>query len=372
MTYGSPVAERWLGLCPKQPGRCTAPVACRVPEEPAHAGQPEGKGLGPAPVFRGFCIALSGTRTLLRHRSLFWFPFVTGLVLAGLFTTQYGIRLLSVYPYDAIDLPRWIVLTFVADLIAVLVLTTLLAGLVLGLSEGESGRPVPVREALVRTRQYRCALAGWSVILALAGTATCVLLAFSGYAYYSLVPVLRQFPFNFILLPEHYGTGPMGGTYAMSSAVSWTLALSGINALLFIATLFVVPLVVLEKKALYGAVTGSVTRMKKVPGEAAGCFLLLLLVVGIAAASSRLFGIVYGMVEPARLLSWNPGEAWIAAATLFLIAFCSLACIASTVAGIAVADLYRRSSDRELPGEVPDDNGTAPVPAGEPVIAKLP
>jgi hypothetical protein len=42
---------------------------------------------------------------------------------------------------------------------------------------------------------------------------------------------------------------------------------SGINALVFIATLFVVPLLELEKRDLYGAVTGSVSLIKTVLGE---------------------------------------------------------------------------------------------------------
>jgi hypothetical protein len=45
------------------------------------------------------------------------------------------------------------------------------------------------------------------------------------------------------------------------------------------------------------------------------------------------------------LLIYYPGEAWIAAAVLFMLALCGLACIVSTVTGIAIADLYRCGTD---------------------------
>jgi hypothetical protein len=314
-------------------------------------------------MHRGWNITVSGTKTLVRNRHLLWFPFFTVLVLAGLFIAQFIIRLLSVYPYDAIDFPRWIVLTFIIELVTVLCLNILLAGLIRSLAPKESGTPSPVREGLFRAGGHLHTLADWSVLMALSGTVMSALLCFSGCSFFTLFPVLRQFPFNFIFLPEVYSIGPVGGTFAMSSAVTWTLILSAINALMFIPTLFVVPLLVLEKKSLSGAVAGTVTLMKKVWGEAMSCIFLLILAVSLAAATSALFRVVYGIVAPDMLLIYYPGEVWIAAGVLFILLLCSLACIASTIAGIAVTDLYACGNTGQVPG-ANNNHPIAIIPSG--------
>ena len=60
---------------------------------------------------------------------MLWFSLLTGVVMAFMFTAQYGVRLLGTYPFDAIDFPRWLALTFAIDLASVFCLTVLLAGL---------------------------------------------------------------------------------------------------------------------------------------------------------------------------------------------------------------------------------------------------
>ena len=115
---------------------------------------------------------------------------------------------------------------------------------------------------------------------------------------------------------------------------------TGINIVLFILTLFVVPLLVLENKRLPEAVSGSFSLMKNVWGETIVCFLLFGLVLTGVSLTSLLFRVVYGFVAPHMLLFWYPGAAWIAAAVLFMVALCSLSVIISTIAGIATFNLY--------------------------------
>jgi hypothetical protein len=335
-----------------------------IPSGTDNPGEPEGRAGIPGLIGRGIGLTMRSTKILVQNRQLLWFSLLTGVVMAFVFIAQYELRILAVYPYDAIDYPRWIVLTFVVELLTVFFLTILLAGLILSLSEGKSGRPASFYESLFRTRKHLHALTDWSVMLALLGTGITILISFSGYSYSSLIPVLRQFPFRFIFLPENYSIGPMGGTYALSSAAAWTLILSGITAFLFIATLFAVPVMVLEKKTLSGAVTGSVTLMKKVLGEVIVCFFLLILVVAVTASTSLLFQVVYGIVAPGMLLMYYPGVAWIAAAILFMLALCGLACIASTIAGIAIVDLYRSGTGGRIAGEPETRGATAPELTG--------
>jgi hypothetical protein len=340
----------WLGWCPNAPALRTAPVVLTVPPEVNYPGQPDGGAGGSWRINQGISIAMSSTKTLARNKQLLWFSLLTGLVLAGLFISQYILRLLGNYPYDAIDFPRWLVLTFTTELFTVFCLTTLLAGLVLSLSP-QNGSPVSFYEGLSRTKKYLRPLADWSVIVSLLGTAIFVPVADLVFSQFYMVQfsVFSLFPFNFILLPEVYHIGPMGGTYATQYAVTYTLVLSAINILLFTLTLFVVPLLVLEKKSLREAVAGSLSLIKNVWGEVASCILILGIVLFAVSLTSLLFQVAYGIVAPDMLLFWYPGIAWIAAAVLFMLALCGLAFVLSTVAGIAVIDLYRYAKTVQNP-----------------------
>jgi len=210
----------------------------------------------------------------------------------------------------------------------------------MSLSSGDPGRSVSFREGLFRTKKYLKPLFAWSVILAFVGTTLYILLLNSGLIPFTLFPVLNQFPFNFVLLPEFYSTGPIGGTFAMLITVTFMIFATGINIVLFILTLFVVPLLVLENKRLPEAVTETVSLMKNVWGETIVCFLLFGLVLFVVSLTSLLFRVVYGFVAPHMSLFWYPGAGWIAAAVLFMVALCSLSVIISTIAGIATFNLY--------------------------------
>jgi len=360
MTFYSAAMECWLGFCPRKPVIRTAPAALKIPSEITLSGQPDGGAGRSTTIHRGFGIVLSGTKTLVQNRQLLWFPFFTGLVLAGLFVAHYIIRLLSVYPYDAIDFPRWVVLTFVTELVTVFCLSVLLAALVLSLSQKEGG-PHSFREGLVRAKEYSRPLADWSVVMALAGMLIMALSSILSYLVYLcfkifispsliLFPVFHQFPYDFILLPEVHHIGPMGGTYAIQTGLTNTMTLSAINLLLFVLTLFVIPQLVLEKKSLKVATLGSVALMKNVWREVAVCVLVIGMVVFAASLTSLLFQIVYGIVAPGMLFQYYPGDEWIAAALIHLAVLCGLVFAGITIGGIAALDLYTYAKTGQIPG----------------------
>ena len=343
-----------MGWCPNAPAVRTASMVLVIPSEIVHSSQPDGGSGGSGKIQRGISFALSGTKTLVRNRQLLWFSLLTGFVMAFMFISQYGLHLLGTYPYYAIDFPRWLVLTFIIDLVSVFCLTVLLAGLVLNISSGEA-KPVPFFEGLSRVKDYLRPLTNWSVLIALLGTVIYVPLHYFGLMRFTLYPFLDQFPFNFILFPEVYSTGPIGGTYAILSAVTSTVVISGINIILVILTLFVVPLLVLENRQLPEAFAGSVTMMKNVWGELLTCFLILMLIVAASALTSLLFRVVYGIVAPDMLLFWYPGITWMAAAALFMLIVCGLAVVVSTVAGIATVDIFKFGKIGRMP-VIPEGN----------------
>jgi hypothetical protein len=338
--HNNEIVKRYMGWCPNAPAMRTASTILSTPPVTLHAAEPDGGGGRSGRIDRGVKIAAVSIKILKRNKQLLWFSLLTGLVLAFMFTTQYGVRLLGTYPYDAIDFPRSLVLTFAIDLVSVFCLTVLLAGQLLSLSSGDPARSVSFREGLFRTKRYLKPLFAWSVIIAFFGTTIYVLFSNFQLIPFTLFPVLDQFPFNFVLLPEFHSRGPIGGTYAILTGVTFMILATGINIVLFILTLFVVPLLVLENKHLPEAVFGSFPLMKKVWGEIIVCFLIFGLVLFGVALASLLFRVVYGVVAPHMLLFWYPGIAWIAAAVLFMVAFCALAVVIATIAGITTFNLY--------------------------------
>jgi hypothetical protein len=255
-----------------------------------------------------------------------------------------------VNPYVA-RLFQSFVLTFVIELLTVFCLVLLLAGLILSISSKKDG-PVSFFHGLAMAKKYLRPLTGWSGVVALAGT----LLFIAGqYSYLlsstfwqSLSNVLSQFPFNYTL-------NSLGIWWGMSTALVDTLILSAINVLLFMLTLFVVPLLVLERKSLKVAVMGSFTLMKNIWGEVAACVLGLGMVVFAASLMFLLFrfsGVDHVWWDAGQMYTsfTNPSDAWIAAGFLYILALPSLALVVATVGGIAVLELYRYAKIRVKAG----------------------
>jgi len=217
------------------------------------------------------------------------------------------------------------------------------------LSQKEGG-PRSFRDGLVRVKEYSRPLADWSVVMALAGIL--INLCFKIFLFPSsiLIPVFHQFPFDFILLPEHTHIGPIGGTFAISTGLTNTLMLSAINLLLFVLTLFVIPQLVLEKKSLKEAALGSIALMKNVWREVAVCVLVIGIVVFAASLTSLLFQAVYGIVAPGMLSIYYPGDEWIAAALIYMAVLCGFVFAGITVGGIAALDLYTYAKTGQIPG----------------------
>ena len=317
---------------------------------------------GPVSFFQG----------LKRAKKKYLVPLTWGSVIAALA----GI-LLFVHPFIAwgelvVQNPRWLlsvdlhygglpsllVKTFAIELLMVFCLVFLLAGLVLSLSSKEGGT-VSFIQGLRMAKKYVRPLTGWSVIVSLAGT----LIYVAGmYSYlpawlqpynivsalyfklgYFLFMVRYQFPFNFVLNPTLYipSLPPVfgGDGWLISWALECTLVLSAITVFLFLLTVFVVPLLVLERESLKEAVLGSFTLMKKIWGEVAACVLCLGMVVFAALLAWRVAGQMFTSFT-------YPLEPWIAAGLMYVLALSCFVFVVSTVGGIAVLDLYTSAKIR--------------------------
>jgi hypothetical protein len=318
----------------------------------------------------------------LRMAKKYLIPLTGGSVVAALAGIQ-----LFVHPFIArgelfVRNPRWLlfdphyagipsllVQTFAIEFLTVFCLVFLLASLVLSLSSKEGGT-VSFFQGLRMAKKYLRPLTGWSIVVALAGT----LIFIAGmYSYvptwlspfniisalyfklaYFLFTVRYTFPFNFVLVPSFYvpNLHPGGGEWLFSWALECTLILSAITVILFVLTLFVVPLLVLERKSLKEAVLGSFTLMKNIWGEVAACVLGLGMVVFAAWLAFLLFrfsvvDIVWWVAGPMNATFTHPSEAWIAAGLLYVLALSGLVFVVATVGGIAALNLYTSAKVRE-------------------------
>ncbi|HRY74941.1 MAG TPA: hypothetical protein P5217_01530 [Methanoregulaceae archaeon] len=352
------VFRSYLGWCPNAPAMHKAqPVLSVFPATVLE--RPDGGNGGNGGIGRGIRFTIESVKVLNRNRSLLWFALLAGLVAGTVFSIQYGVGLLASYPYDAIDFPRWLVLTFCTGFFATFSINVLMAGLLLCLSPVK-GRAVLFREGLSRVKAYLRPLADWSVILALWCTALFALLPFLGYCAIPypgfsvlspLTAVADIFPFRFIFLPELYHIGPIGGTYAMLYALTSTITMAALVLFLTVITLFVMPLLVLENRSLPEAVAGSFHLVKKLLAET----LTVLLTVGVALIAASLlslfFEVLYRFVAPEMQLFWYPGHGWVAAGVLFMLLLSALAFTGWTVAGIATMNLYRYAKTGRVSGD---------------------
>jgi hypothetical protein len=267
-------------------------------------------------------------------------------------------------------LPSLLVRTFAIELLTVFCLVCLLAGLILSLSSKEDGT-VSFFQGLKHAKKYLRPLTGWSVVVALAGTLIYVagmysyvptwlqpfniISTLSGTLSIFLFYVHYTFPFNILLnptlyipsLPPKFG----GDGWLITWVLENTLILSAITVFLFVLTLFVVPLIVLEGRGLKEAVMGSFGLMKKIRGEVAAC--VLGLGMGVLAAwlaflllRFSVVDIVWGVAGPMYVSFTHHNDAWIAAGLLYALALACFVFVVATVGGIAVLDLYTSAKIR--------------------------
>jgi hypothetical protein len=368
MTRVSEIAENWLGLCRKPPAVHALQAGTGIPPEPLYEGQPAGGGGGSGAIRRGIGAILSGTKTLTHNPQLLWFTFLAGLVLTGHLFAQWVLLFVNfngrLVTTDLIGSPF---VAFLVELPTVFCLVFLLAGLALSLTSKSDGS-VSFFDGFTRAKKFLIPLTGWSVVLALAGT-----LLFtagsnpgnlkSSWSLWSpfstfLLYVLNQYPFSWTLNPAVFGalTYPPWGEFCgagFPDAFIDTLIFSVINTLLFILTLFVVPQLVLEKKRLKEAVSGSFVLMKNLRGEVAACVLGLGMVVSAALFTFLLFR--FTRIDQVTILynggitisSLRPGDAWIAFGFLYILALSGFLLVVTTIGGIATLDLYTSAKTRE-------------------------
>ena len=365
MTRISEIIHEWLGWCPNAPVLHTASMAPHTTQSViVNPMEPDGGGGASGQISRGVSFATGSIKTLIRNKPLLWFSLLTGLVMLFMFTAAlfmftatYRLDVFGRYPYPVMDFPVRLALTFMIEMITVFFINVLLAGLVLSVSPDRSGQPGTIREGVSRAKTHVRSLMGWSVIMAFLGTAIYVLLfEYSGYFFETVIAVISQFPFYFLLTPEIYGPGPIAGGFHVLFAATFTVSAMLINMILFILTLFVVPSLVRGNKHLPGAVAESVSLIRKTWGEIIACFCVFCLILLGISATSLIFRVAYGVISYDDLFFWYQGG-WTASAALYVIIWGALVLAGVTAVGIATSNLYTYGKTGHMPGTYDEKSG---------------
>jgi hypothetical protein len=363
----SEITGHRFGLCRKPPAVHVLPVSIGIPAEFACEGVPDGGSGGPGTIRRGIGTVISGMRTLNRNRQLLWFPLLAGLVLAG---NTIGQAAFWYFEYNLHMQLDWIVWQFFIELVTMVCLVFLLAGLFLSIPSGQEGS-TSFFEGLAGAKKYKKAICLWSFVLALAGMLLVIVFSYvpawfptpeilflyhQGFGRFDsfLFNTLSQFPFNLSRLPPTDLFTEIPG-YGGRSMLLWfypgfreTLVFSAINLLLFVLTPFVVPLIVLGQKAPGEAVAESFAVIKKTGGVAAVSAAFLGGIVYGVFLTYLLVQAAHGMVTPLATY-YRLTDTWFVLGLVYDLALLIVALVAATIGGIAMLDLYIPAKTGQMP-----------------------
>ncbi len=351
----SDTIRKYTGWCPNAPALHTAPALLVVPPAttvPSEAGGGGGTGSS-GRIRRGIGIAAGSIRALFREKHLLWFTLLAGFIIFFLFVaegwsvTHYDFRLLpcSVWiPFGEESLIIFNMQLFLIEAVSIACFTWLLAALVLYRSAGRAGEPLTIRGAFARVNAHAASLASLPIVLAVTATFLFELVSQSQ----SIGKILFAIDMVFFNLPyAYYFSNTFTAMYYFSFRIM------AINIILFLLTLYVVPVIVLEGKSLLPSLTRSIALMKKTWRELLGCSVVLLGIVLAVAAAGLLIG-----QSPLLLshdydffLQVSRGQIPMTIACYGFITTCCLMMAAGlTALGVAMTELYADAGAVIVPG----------------------
>jgi hypothetical protein len=347
MKLVSAVTGCWLGLCRKVPVIHASAIA--LPEAPGACFSPRqgipGNTMSTGGIRRGIHIAAESIRSLLHEKQLLAFPLLAGIVILGMILAErWNLSLTSAsfaasglisVPYGNTFLILFDLRLFLIEAAGLAGFTFLLAALVHYRSLSRDAIPVTLRSSFSVPDRHAVALAGFSLVMALVATVLLEITA-QNQMTGSMESAVTHAMF---WLPYAYYFDPNG----IFTTLFFSFRMIVANAILFMAALYVVPVIVLEKRGLLSALAGSTRLMQRTWQELLGC----LLVFGTIILAVVFIGLVIGQ-SPALLnndfdffLQASRGQMLMTAACYgFLVSCGVLMALGSTVLGVAVTDLY--------------------------------
>jgi len=368
MIHISEVIRGWLGWCPNAGTMRTAPAVLMVQHETIHSTQPDGNGPAGSShrIRHGVSIATGSLKTLVRDRHLLWFALPSGLLMLFLLSVLYWAKASLYYAAPVfIKIPLtnfilWFDAQFLWIMAVCLILTLflfclmiLMAGLVLYQNANRSGHPLAIREGYAGARAHAGPLAALSMVMALVGTILYWILGASPVFRVILSPVMAAFslPWDFYFLFGFFLQMPIWETFVSLGTIIF------VTLVLFLVLIYVVPVIVLEKKGLIRALAGSGSLVQGTWREILGCILVYgIIVIGVCS-------IALAIGQYIALLGNHAVSVWEEILSYGFTLVCWILMAAcSTAAGVALADLYR-TGKHDLESGIPGENLKTPEPA---------
>jgi len=318
--------RKYLGWCPNARAMRNQVGVPNASPEVIIDVQPDGGSGGQGRIRRGMGLAMGSIKILIRNKRPFWFSLLAGpLMILSLAASLYLQYISGTNPLPGVGLIMnspavlvmkgsitWVVLSFCVSFVATFLTYCLLAGLIISVSSIISGRTMTIRDGFSRTRDHLRILASWAAIGALIGS------------FVSLFSV--------------------GSTADIAVILPSVVLLLVFNVL----TLFVIPSIVLNSRALVPAITESVSVFRKVWGETIVCFCMFLLIV---------FAISLISIVPIIAIGFSAGSAGMVgfAILLNMLVMVCIVIIGVTVLGIAMLGLFSYGTTGTLSPEFRGD-----------------
>jgi hypothetical protein len=353
----SELIHAWMGWCPNAPAIHTAPSALVVTPGTIHPAEPGSSGPGGSSgrVRSGIHIAMGSLKAMLRDRRLLWFSVLASLVMLFLIVVEewtvahiqssmpfliaipVGNSFLM-YPFLIFDTRL-----FLVELVCLSCFTILLAALVLYRNEKDTSPSITIRKAFAGVGAYAGPLATLSGMMALSGTLLYEIISqsqFFGKIVMTISMAVFYLPYAYYL-PD-----------TLSAAIFISVIIMFINIILFLVALYVVPVIVLEKKGLVPALAGSLSLMKKTWRELLGCAVIYSAIVLVVAAIALVIG-----QSPYLLnhdfdffINMSRGQLMMMTVCFLFLTMCWVMMAAGfTAGGIAITDLYACGKTTQVP-----------------------
>jgi hypothetical protein len=378
------VCKKYLGWCPNAPVIRTAPAVLMVPPENIHPAQPGGGGSSGSPgrIRSGVRIAAGSLKAMFKDRKLLRFTFLSGLVMLFLILAEgWEVTHYNYLPFfTSIPIGNlWItldaryfvidigsgnfflsldLLVFVIEMLCLFCFSILLAGLALYRAENRAQQPVTIPGIFDAVRTHATTLASLSVTMALFGSILNAIVfqtQFFGKIVFTIEMAVFNLPYTYYLQGE-----------PIYMALYHSYEIMFINIILFLVALYVVPVIVLEKKGLVPALAGSVSLMRKTWRELLGCAVIYgTIVLGVAAVALVIGQSPYLLNHDFDFfINMSRGQPLMMTVCFLFLTGCWVMMAAGlTAGGIAITDLYACGKTDQVLGKFEKNCGSGKNPA---------
>lgn len=348
----SEIIYEWMGWCPNTMALPQPSSVLTVPAPMVIGAGPDGGSGGMDRISQGLRLALGSITILLKNTSLLLFPVLAGftilfggllfnlfwmLIWTPLSRTATDLLIQDYYGYgpalvqhnfirDTADLLDTSVFTFTFSLFLTFCFALLLAALITSVTASLEKRPITLRAGLSLAWGHARSLLGYSALIAIIATG-------------------EMFLFNVITRRETVFMTPDGPGSSVYNSATVPLLIPGLPSLeipvpfirlvislvLLLVTMFVIPVLLFEKKGIIASLLKSVSLLRKIWRESLG------------------FAVMAGLALSAMAVTFEVPWDSTPGTHLLLLLIWGLTTITATIAAILLIGLYQYADTGRIP-----------------------